>query len=41
MVIALTSFECMCGFRTLQDIYNHVMDFPELKNVIEHNSDGK
>lgn len=41
MVIALTHFECLCGFNTLHDIYNHLLNFPEFKNVIVHNSNGK
>lgn len=36
MVIALTPFECMCGFRSLDEIRSHFTLYPELCRVIDH-----
>jgi len=36
MVIALTPFECMCGFRTIADIAQNLVDFPEFVSIIDH-----
>ena len=36
MVIALTPFECMCGFRTIPDIAQNLIDFPEFVSIIDH-----
>lgn len=36
MVIAITPFECMCGFRTISEITNYMKEFPELAAVINH-----
>eukprot|EP01032_Pedospumella_encystans_P031519 gene31519-35584_t len=42
MVIALTPFECMCGFRTIDEIHQHFADFPEFVTIIDHSaSNGK
>lgn len=41
MVIALShQFECMCGFRSLSDIYQNLLCFPELQAIIDHNNTG-
>ena len=36
MVIALTPFECMCGFRTIAEIHQHFAAFPEFVTIIDH-----
>lgn len=36
MVIALTPFECMCGFRSLDEIRSHFTLYPELCHVVDH-----
>jgi mannose-6-phosphate isomerase class I len=36
MVIALTPFECMCGFRTLAEIAEHFVAYPEFRWVVDH-----
>jgi len=36
MVIALTEFECMCGFRSLSEISAHLEEYPELHGLIHH-----
>lgn len=37
MVIALTPFECLCGFRTLAEITQHFTIYPEFRSVVDHN----
>ncbi|ORX56561.1 hypothetical protein BCR36DRAFT_580872 [Piromyces finnis] len=34
MAIALTPFECVCGFRPLKDIEQNINNYPEIINVI-------
>jgi mannose-6-phosphate isomerase class I len=36
MVIALTPFECMCGFRALAEIAEHLRAYPEFRQVVDH-----
>mmetsp|Transcript_22841 Transcript_22841/g.38223 ORF Transcript_22841/g.38223 Transcript_22841/m.38223 type:complete len:436 (-) Transcript_22841:1175-2482(-) len=36
MVIALTEFECMCGFRTLSAIHDNILAYPELQALIDY-----
>jgi mannose-6-phosphate isomerase class I len=36
MVIALTPFECMCGFRTLAEIAEHLRAYPEFRQVVNY-----
>ena len=33
MAIALTDFECLCGFRPISEIRAYLDEFPELKNI--------
>jgi mannose-6-phosphate isomerase class I len=34
MVIALTTFRCLCGFRAAEDISNNLKNFPEFFDLI-------
>ena len=36
MVIALTPFECMCGFRKLSEIADNFKEYPEFRTVVDH-----
>ncbi len=35
MVIALTRFECFCGFRTVPEIVAHSKDVPEFASLLQ------
>lgn len=34
MALALTDFECMCGFRTIGEIKQNLASYPELKDLL-------
>jgi mannose-6-phosphate isomerase len=34
MVVAVTPFEAMCGFRSLNEIYDNLLQYPELRALI-------
>jgi mannose-6-phosphate isomerase len=36
MVIALTPFTCLCGFRALNEITDHLLSYPEFRGVLDH-----
>ena len=33
MAIALTDFECLCGFRPILEIKSYLKEFPELRDI--------
>mmetsp|Transcript_20544 Transcript_20544/g.28313 ORF Transcript_20544/g.28313 Transcript_20544/m.28313 type:complete len:413 (+) Transcript_20544:22-1260(+) len=43
MAIALTDFECLCGFRKIEEIRRHLVEYPELRLLTQESgleSDG-
>lgn len=38
MVIALTNFEAICGFQTIKNIYNNLIQYPEFNNFLINNN---
>ena len=38
MAIALTDFECLCGFRSADEINQNLVDYPELREITRSSS---